>query len=89
MGIFCKEWAPDGQTVNQYHYTEIIEKLRKRVMQVCPNIAKKKWILQHDNAPAHAVHSVVEFLQSNCIIVILQPPYSLISHLATSFYFKK
>jgi hypothetical protein len=48
------------KTVNQYYYTEILEKLRMRVMQVCPNIAKKR-ILYHNNAPAHAVHYVVEF----------------------------
>jgi hypothetical protein len=35
----------------QYYYTEILERLRKRVMQGCPNIVKN-WILHHSNTPA-------------------------------------
>jgi histone-lysine N-methyltransferase SETMAR len=70
-----KEWVPAGQTVNQYYYTEILEKLRKRVMWVCPNIAKNR-ILHHDNAPTIAVLSVAQFLTYKCIMVMPQSPYS-------------
>jgi len=52
-GIVHKEWVPAGQTVNQYYYKDILERLRKRVIQVRRNIATN-WILHHDNAPAHA-----------------------------------
>ena len=66
----------DRQTVNQYYYTEILERLRKRVMQVRPNTAKNQ-ILHHDNAPAHAALSVAQFLTSKCIMMMmLQSPYS-------------
>jgi transposase len=44
-------------------------------MRIHPNIATK-WILHPDNAPAHAAFSVVQFLKSNGIIVMPQPPYS-------------
>ena len=75
MGIVHKEWIPAGQTVNQYYYTEILEKLRKRFMLVCSNIAKNR-ILHHDNVPAHAALSVAQFLTSKCITVMPQSPYS-------------
>ena len=70
-GIVHKEWVPAAQTVNQHYYTEILEWLRKRVMRVRPNIVKN-WILQYDNAPAHAA----QFCSSKCIIVTPQPPFS-------------
>jgi DNA-directed RNA polymerase subunit H (RpoH/RPB5) len=87
MGIVHKEWVPAGQTVNQYYYTEILEKLRKRVMHVHPNIAKNR-ILHHYIVPAHAVLSVAQFLTSKCITV-LQPPYSLDLAPCDFFLFQK
>ena len=36
MGTVYKEWVPAGQTVNQYYYKDILERLRKRVMRVHP-----------------------------------------------------
>ena len=50
-------------------------KAMKRVMRVHLKIAKNL-ILHHDNAPAHAALSVVQFLTSRCITVMLQSPYS-------------
>ena len=70
MGIVHKEWVPAGQTANQYCYKDILERLRKRVMQVQPNIATN-WILHHDNAPAHAAFPVAQFLTSKGITVML------------------
>jgi len=40
LGIVHKEWVRTGQTINQYYYKDILERLRKRVMSVHPNIAK-------------------------------------------------
>ena len=75
MGIVHKEWAPAGQTDNQLYYKDILERLRKRVMRVRPNITKN-WILHHDNAPAHVALSVAQFLTSRCVTVMPQPPHS-------------
>jgi len=75
MGIIHKEWVPAGQIVNQFYYKDILERLRKRVMWVRPNIATN-WILHHNNAPAHAAFSVAQFLTSKGITVMPQPPYS-------------
>jgi len=75
IGIFHKKCVPAGQTVNQYYYKDILERLRKRVMRVRPSIVTD-WILHHDNAPAHAAFSVAQFLTSKGITVMPQPPYS-------------
>jgi len=61
--------------VNHYYYKDILERLRKRVIWVRPNIATN-WILHHDNATAHAAFSVAQFLTSKGITVMPQPPYS-------------
>jgi hypothetical protein len=76
MGIVHRKWATAGQEFSQYYCIEVLERLRKRVLQVCSS-TEKDWILHHDNAPAHAALSVVQFLTSKCIMVMPQPPYSL------------
>jgi hypothetical protein len=63
MGIVHKECVPAGQAVNQYYYTEIPKRLRKRVKWVCRNTGQN-WILYHDNVPAHAALAVAQFLTS-------------------------
>ena len=36
----------------------------------------RSWLLYHDNAPAHNVLGIREFLAKNNIAVLKQPPYS-------------
>lgn len=74
-GIVHKEFLPPGQTVNQHFYREVLERLRKRVIRVRPNI-KNNWVLHHDNAPCHTAISINEYLASKNIPVAPQPPYS-------------
>jgi len=62
--------VPQGQTVNEQYYREVLERLIKRVLRVRPEIADT-WMLHHDNAP-----SVNEFLAKKSISVVPQPPYS-------------
>lgn len=75
QGIVHKEFVPQGQTVNQHFYKEVLEKLRKRVIRVRPNI-KSTWVLHHDNAPCHTAISISQFLATKNIPVAPQPPYS-------------
>jgi [histone H3]-lysine36 N-dimethyltransferase SETMAR len=75
QGIVHKEFVPQGQTVNHVFYCEVLERLRKRVARVRPNIAKD-WMLHHDNASCHTALSVREFLAKKKIPVVPQPPYS-------------
>jgi len=74
-GIVHTEFVPQGHTVNQFYYCEILERLRKRVVRVRPSIADN-WMLHHDNAPCHTAISVIEFSAKKGIPVVPQPPYS-------------
>jgi len=75
QGIVHKEFVPQGQTVNQQFYKEVLEKLRKRVICVRPNI-KNTWVLHHENAPCHTAISINQFSAAKNIPVASQPPYS-------------
>ena len=57
QGVVHKEFVPSGQTVNKQYYREVLERPRKRVHRVQPEIADT-WILHHDNAPYHTAISV-------------------------------
>jgi len=61
QGFVHKEFVPPGQTVNKQYYREVLERLRKRVHRVRPEIADT-WMLLHDNAPCHIAIFVNEFL---------------------------
>ena len=74
-GIVHTEFVPQGHTVNQFYYREILERLRKRVVRVRPNVADN-WMLHHDNTPCHTAISMIEFLAKKGIPVVPQPPYS-------------
>ena len=74
-GIVHTEFVPQGQTVNQFYYREILESLRKRVVRMRPSVADNS-MLHHDNAPCHMAISVIEFLAKKGIPVVPQPPYS-------------
>jgi hypothetical protein len=41
-----------------------------------PELWPSNWILHHDNAPAHKVFSVEQFLTQKSIIEMKHPPYS-------------
>jgi len=75
QGIVHTEFVLQGQTVNQFYYSAILERLRKRVVRERPSIANN-WMLHHDNAPCHMAISVMEFLAKKGIPVVPQPPYS-------------
>jgi hypothetical protein len=47
------EFIAQGQTVNQQHYLEVLTRLRESVWRKRPGLWPDKWILHHDNAPAH------------------------------------
>ena len=76
-GIVHCEFVPTGQTVNQVYDLEVLERLREKVRWKRPEIfANNSWILHHDNAPAHTVLSVIEFLATKQIIMLEHSAYS-------------
>jgi hypothetical protein len=88
QGIVHKEFVPQGQTVNQHFYKEVLERLRKRVIWVRPNI-KNTWVLHHDNAPCHTAISINQFLATKNIPMAPQPPYSSDLSLCDFFLFPR
>lgn len=53
-GIIYIDWVPEGQTVNQVYYKNVLNTFRERVRRRRPDMWKNaSWILHQDNAPAH------------------------------------
>jgi histone-lysine N-methyltransferase SETMAR len=71
-------WCPqiEGQTVNKECYLEVLARLRESVRRKRPGLWPDKWILHHDNAPAHDALRFHEFLAKNSITKMDHPPYS-------------
>ncbi|GFV00358.1 mariner Mos1 transposase [Trichonephila clavipes] len=76
-GIVYLHWVPEGQTINQHYYLEVLGNLRERIRKKRPEMWKEKsWIFHQDNAPAHSALSVKRFLAKHSIPVLEHPPYS-------------
>ena len=76
-GIVHLEFLPQGQTINQNVYKDILRRLMRSVREKRRELWEtKSWLLDHDNAPAHNALSIRQFLAENNIAVLEQPPYS-------------
>jgi hypothetical protein len=69
-------WTEYEQTVKQQRYLEVLTGLRESVRRERPELGSGKWILHHDNAPAHDALRVREFLDKKSITNMDHPPYS-------------
>ena len=77
QGMVHHEFVPQGQTVNQHFYKEVLTRLVNKIYQKRrASWAGKTWILHYDNAPAHTALSVKQFLVSKEITTWHHPPYS-------------
>jgi len=69
-GIVHKEFIPRGQTVNSGFYCEVLRILPEKVRRHRPQLWREQtWLLNHDNAPAHAAVLTKHFLAANKIHV--------------------
>ena len=75
-GVVHYEFIAQGQRVNQQCYLEMMTRLRESVRRKRPGLWPDKWILHHENSPAHDVLRVREFLSKNSITKMDHPPYS-------------
>ncbi|UYV63804.1 hypothetical protein LAZ67_2005705, partial [Cordylochernes scorpioides] len=77
-GVVHHEFLPQGRTVNNEYYLQVMRNLREAIRQKRPDLWKNKnWLLHHDNAPAHTSLLVRDFLAKNNTLMMPQPPYSL------------
>jgi len=76
-GIVHHEYAPDGQTINEEFYTEVLGRLCESVRRKRPEKWRDgNWILHHDNTLAHTSHLVQRVLPKHGTALLQQPPYS-------------
>jgi len=76
-GIVHYENIPQGQTVNQQFYPQVLKRLRLAFSRKRPEKRMAGACALHiHNAPAHTAHSIQVFLASHGIPVVQQPPYS-------------
>ena len=76
-GIVHTEFMPQGHTINQHIYRDVLRRLMRSVREKRRELYEKKsWLLHHNNAPVHNALSIREFLAKNNIAVLEQPPYS-------------
>jgi hypothetical protein len=52
------EFIPQGRTVNQAYYVEILKRLREAVRRKSPELWPDDWIIHHNNARAVKARSV-------------------------------
>jgi len=76
-GIVHVDWVPQGQTVNQVYYKEVLINLHEGVGRRRLEMWKSgSWVLHQDNAPAHNALSVKTILKKHKITVSEHLPHS-------------
>jgi len=76
-GIVHKEFVPPGQTVNGKFYRNMLMQLDNIRRELSDIWRKNSWALHYDNAPAHVLLVVQQFLASTNTTVIPHPLNSL------------
>ena len=77
-GIFHAEFLPQGQTINQHVYKNILRRLMRSAREKRRELWEtRSWLLHLVNTPAHNAMGIRKFLAKNNIAVPEQPPYSL------------
>ena len=77
QGIVHYEFVPEGQTVNQHYYIDVLRRLREDVRRKRPELwATGDWYLLHDNAPPHVAATVQQYIEKTNMNILPHPPYS-------------
>jgi hypothetical protein len=83
-----KEFVPEEKTVNAEFCKGVIDRLLKRIQQVCPAVfCSRDFFLLHDNVPAHKAASVCQFLTPKNVTTLYQPPPPYCPDLSPPDYF--
>ena len=70
------DWVPEGQTVNQVYYKEVLTNLHEWVRRRHEMWKSGSWVFHQNNAPAHNTLSVKTFLTKHKLTVLEHPLYS-------------
>jgi hypothetical protein len=61
-GVIFEHWVPEGATVSQHYYKNVLQTLKERIRRKRPELWKNGFILHQDNALARTALSVKQFL---------------------------
>ena len=76
-GVVHYKYLPEGSTVNQTYYIEVLKRLRDAIQQKRPELWRSgDWFFHHDSSPAHSALRTHEFLAKHSITVLPHLPYS-------------
>ena len=76
-GVVHHQYLPEGSTVNQTSYIEVLKHLRDAIRRKRPELRRSgDWFFHHDNTLAHSALKTREFLAKHSITVLFHPPYS-------------
>lgn len=89
VGVVHHKFLPDERTVNCWYYLEVKKHLRENVRWKSQLWKNNTSFLHHDNALAHALLLIHEFLAKLNQSMLPQPPYSPGLALADFFLFPK
>ncbi|XP_035205229.1 histone-lysine N-methyltransferase SETMAR-like [Stegodyphus dumicola] len=76
-GLIHQEFLSPNMIINEQVYTEVFDRLRKRIRRVRPHFQQNgSWLLLHDNARPHITLPVRRFLAQYGGVEMQHPPYS-------------
>jgi len=90
QGVVYHEFTPNGQTIIKEYYLDILRRLRETIHKKRPILWRSNsWVLHHNNAPAHKLSLVSDFLEKYGTITVPQHSYSPDLALVDYFLFPK
>ena len=76
-GVVHYEFSPRGQTINTEYYVEVLKRLRDAMRRKRPCFwSSGDWLLHHNNALAHSLNIMQQFLAKDKVVQLRQPPYN-------------
>lgn len=75
-GILLIDYLPKGQTITGVYYASLLDKLKQKVNEKRPGLAKKKIIFHQDNARPHTSVIAMAKIHELGFDLLPHPPYS-------------
>jgi histone-lysine N-methyltransferase SETMAR len=85
QGIILINYLEKGRTITGASYSSLLDHMKTELQEKRPQLAHKKILFHHDNAPAHTYRAVAAKLMELGFQLVPHPPYS--PDLAPSDYY--